>query len=484
MKLRQAGAFVMTRQLPDFWAGGATALIFYVEYLGLGALLADALGPGLVDGAALGALLIVLPVFLSCMFSARTRGASLAGPRAASTALTTKLLLAMTLLSPVLVQQKTAVLALMTASAGITVLAGRHRWLQSRMDRAPRWLVQGFMFATAVGIISGGASAGRLLDCLLVDSAATWLAYLPAVALGIGWKPWVQALLRRLASQHAPQCLQRGCARLQQMGLPAASAISWLIYEQTPLAMPHGPFCGRFGNMRIESSLLFQRLQENFGQLHQLSLPTVGAAVLGGVLVGLVLLLESLTAFALNRGNPTYCKAQPGMLLATAASGLLSATIGAAASSFSTSRTVALRSLGGTGRTAVVAHGFTLVLIAFVAAPWLGQMPRLTGAVALTLVGVQMMSRDMAHFWRGAYQPRALYRRRLSGLSFWLVVGVGVAFNNALVGFLLMAVVCAAGIYLRSRWGSSNDASSRLSGLRAKKAGPRGDDRGPVESTK
>ena len=447
--------FAITRQLPDLWAGGATALIFYVEYLGLGALLAEALGPGLVDGAALGALLIVLPVFLSCMFTARTDGAGLAGPRAASTALTTKLLVLMTLLSPALAHQKTAVLALMTASAGLTVLAGRHRWVQSRMDRAPRWLVQGFMFATAVGIISGGASAGRLLDCLLVDTAATCLAYIPAVTLGVCWKPSIQAMLRKLESTHAWYRLQRGGAKLQQMGLPAGAALSWLIYEQTVLAMPHGSYCGRFGNMRIETSLLFHRLQETSGQLHQLSAPAIGAAMLGGVLVGLVLLLESLTAFALNRGNPAYCKAQPGMLLASAASGLLSATIGAAASSFSTSRTVALRALGGRGRTAVVSHGLVLLLIAFVAAPWLGQMPRLTGAVALTLVGVQMMSRDMAHFWRGVHHPCALSRRRLSGLSFWLVVGIGMFSNNALVGFLLMAIVCTLGSYIRPQVAST-----------------------------
>ena len=435
----------------DVWAGAATAVIFYIEYLGLGSLLGEALRPGLPDGPALGTLLVIVPVVACSLLALGSHGAALAGPRAASLVVVTKLLLVLAAAYPVAQGGKTLLLAVITATAALTLLFGRLAAVQRAIDQAPVWLIQGFMVATALGIVAGGAAAGRVLGCLQVDTWATWGVYLPPVILGLIWKPVFQRLHDLVEQRRGPAGWMYVLKRLTPLGLLAGALASWFLYEHTRLALPNGPWCGRFGDLRMDWSLLDARWSSI---VHPVELPPLGAwlgAAAGGVAVGAVLLLESLTAFAVNGRLTAYARMQPRMLCAAAAGGLLSAAAGGAPASFSTSRTVVLRLLGGQGRWAVPMHGLALLAIVLFATPWLAQVPRLSAAVALTLVGAQMLGRDTERLWEHGYRPGARPALQSAIVGFWMVLGVSLAVNNALVGFLVMAV--AAGVlYPLWRW--------------------------------
>ncbi len=430
----------------DIWAGCATAVIFYIEYLGLGSLLGEALAPGMPQGAALGTMLVIVPVATCSLFSLLSHGATLSGPRTASLLVVTKLLCVLVATYPSLQGSKTVLLAVITATAALTLLCGRHKSVQIAIDKAPKWLTQGFIYATALGIVAGSAAAGRLMSCLQVDSLATLLVYLLPVLLGIAWKPALSCLIEK---SKGPTRLTRTLTFLQPLSLLAAAAVSWLIYEQTSFATPNGPFCGRFGDMRMDWSLLYRRL---FSVINPIDAPPISAlmwAALCGVVVGAVLLLESLTAFAVNDELPAYSRLQPRMLGATAAGNLLAATVGGAPASFSMSRTAILRMLGGYGRWAVPIHGLALLAIVLLATPLLALVPKLTASVALTLVGVQMVGLDTATLWKRGYRPRAVAPRLLAVVMFWLVVVVSLAADSALVGFAVLTVV--AGILFQFR---------------------------------
>lgn len=433
----------------DVWAGCATAVIFYIEYLGLGSLLGEALLPGLPDGAALGTMLVIVPVVACSLLAVLSHGAALSGPRAASMVVATKLLLVLVAAFPGLQGSKTLLLAIITAVAALTLLCGRIRWVQDAISKAPLWLIQGFMYATALGVVAGGAAAGRLLGCLQVDSLGTWLVYLPPVLLGIAWRPALNRLHNAIKASKGSARLLRVLLLLQPLGLLAGAATSWLIYEQTQLAIPHGPFCGRFGDMRMDWSLINSRWLSIIRPFDAPSTSALLWAAMCGVAVGAVLLLESLTAFTVNKKLTAYSRAQPRMLCATAAGGLLAAAAGGAPASFSTSRTVVLRMLGGYGRWAVPVHGLALLAIVLLATPWLAQVPKLSASVALTLVGVQMLGRDTEMLWKHGYRPGAVAPRQGAVVLFWLVLAVSLAANNALVGFVALAAV--AGILFQIR---------------------------------
>ncbi|MGJ7579265.1 hypothetical protein ACSFA3_03685 [Variovorax sp. RHLX14] len=443
MKPHRSTAFPPHSFLADVWAGGATALIFYIEYVGLGSLLGEALLPGIPDGAALGTMLVIVPVVACSLLALASHGAALSGPRAASMVVATKLLTMLVAAYPGLQGDKTLLLAVITATASLTLLFGCMGSVRHAIERAPTWLIQGFMYATALGIVAGSAAAGRLLGCMQVDKLATWLVYLPSVVLGIAWKPVLQRIHGHLARNKGFTRPAHLLLLMQPLGLLAGAATSWLIYERTRLSTPNGPFCGRFGNMQMDWSLLDARW---FDISHSSNIPPTGAlllAALCGVGVGAVLLLESLTAFIVNIKLAAYSSLQPRMLCATSAGGFFAAAVGGAPASFSTSRTVVLRMLGGHGRWAVPAHGLALLAIVLLATPWMAQVPKLSAAVALTLVGVQMLGRDTEMLWKHGYRPGAVAPRQRAIVLFWLVLAVSVAANNALVGFLAMGMVAA-----------------------------------------
>jgi xanthine/uracil/vitamin C permease (AzgA family) len=99
----------------------------------------------------------------------------------------------------------------------------------------------------------------------------------------------------------------------------------------------------------------------------------------------------------------------------------------------------------------VPVHGLALLTIVLLATPWLAQVPRLSAAVALTLVGAQMFGRDTEVLWQHGYRPGARPARQCAVVGFWLVLAVSLAANNALVGFIAMAVVAGLVFQFR-RW--------------------------------
>lgn len=439
----------LERPLVDLWAGAATALIFYVEYLGLGSLLGAAVLPGMPNGAALGAMLVMVPVVAACLFGFASRGAGLAGPRAASTSLTATFLPLIVGAYDGAASARAGLLSVIAAAAALTLLLGRLDVVADKVRRAPKWLVQGFMYATALGIIAGSASAGRLMQCLRVDALASWLAWLLPVLLGIAWKPML-GHLHTYAHEHGVRPERaRALILAQPLGLLVASACSWLIYSRSRLAAPNNGLCGPFGDLRMDWELLADRVGSIGGQIGSLPLEALVVAALCGAVIGLVLVLESLTAFSLNAGLPAYVRCQARMLSAAAAGGLVSATVGSVGASFSTSRTSTLRMMGGWGRWAAPAHGIALLGIAVFAASWVAQVPKLTAAVALTLVGVQMLASDTETLWRRGYRPGAVSPRRSAVVLFWLVLAVSLATNNALAGFVVLGV--GAALYAMAR---------------------------------
>lgn len=439
------------RPLVDLWAGCATALIFYVEYLGLGSLLGSAVLPGMPNGAALGAMLVMVPVVAACLFGLTSRGAALAGPRAASTSLSAALLLLIVGAYDAAESARTALLSVMVVTASLTLLIGRFDAVTVKVRRAPVWLVQGFLYATALGIIAGSASAGRLMQCLRVDALATWLAWLLPVLLGIAWKPVLGRLHAHARQQGVRPERAHALILAQPMGLLVASACSWLIYSHSRLATPSNGLCGPFGDLRMDWGLLLSRMESISGQIESIPLEAVVVAAFCGVVIGLVLVLESLTAFSLNAKLPAYAKCQTRMLAAAAAGGLVAAGVGSVGPSFSTSRTSTLRMMGGWGRWAAPAHGLALLGIAIFAASWVAHIPKLTAAVALTLVGVQMLTSETEILWRHGYRPDAVSPRRTAVVLFWLVLAVSLATNNALMGFVILGAGASMFAFARDR---------------------------------
>ena len=79
-----ASASPWRRAAGNVFAGGFTAIVFYVEYIGMGVVLGGALP--VTGGVALGSAMVVGAVIVNCALGAALRQPLLAGPRAASLA--------------------------------------------------------------------------------------------------------------------------------------------------------------------------------------------------------------------------------------------------------------------------------------------------------------------------------------------------------------------------------------------------------------
>ncbi|RZA04601.1 MAG: hypothetical protein EOP02_40425, partial [Proteobacteria bacterium] len=179
---------LLLRSLTDLWAGGVSALIFYAEYLGLGAALGESFFGRTPTAAANGTLLVLLMVVIGTVMAMFSRVVFLSGPRGASVAILGGLTLWLCTLFATSPAQRTAVVALLLASAGLTVVSARHPRVQIIVRTSPVWLVQGFLCATATNIVAS-AVASKLYGCLQVSEVVTWSIFIPTVILGVGWKP-------------------------------------------------------------------------------------------------------------------------------------------------------------------------------------------------------------------------------------------------------------------------------------------------------
>lgn len=138
---------------------------------------------------------------------------------------------------------------------------------------------------------------------------------------------------------------------------------------------------------------------------------------------------------------------------------LLAATVGGVPASFSMSRTVVLRMLGDYGRWAVPIHVLALLAIVVLAMPLVAQVPKLSASVALTLVGVQMLRRDTEIFWKHEYRLAVVAPRQGVVVLFWSILAVSLAANNALVGFIALAVIAEILFQLR-QWSRRRSRST------------------------
>ena len=423
------------QSLTDVWAGGVSALIFYAEYLGLGAALGESFFGRTPTAAANGTLLVLLMVVIGTVMAMCSRVVFLSGPRGASVAILGGLTLWLCRLFETSPAQRTAVVALLMAGAGLTVLCARHPRAQVILRTAPVWLIQGFLYATATSIVAN-AVASKLYGCLQVSEMMTWSIFLLTVILGVVWKPaLVRAAFGRSFRAH------RLLRLLHPLGLLVATGLSWWAYEATVLARAHDKRCRRLGDDSLDLGLLAEWLR-HVGQVLAGGLPAGAAlaALAAGCLLGLVLLIENVTTFEIDRRTLTVAD-RTRLLEVSAAMNLTAAVVGGSCISYSTSRTMVLRHLGGLGKLALLAHGGVVAAVALLAGQWVAQVPGLTVAVTLTLVGAQMISGDAKMLWRKAYHPRASTPRLMAGAMFWVVLSLSLAVNSSLAGFLAGAFV-------------------------------------------
>jgi MFS superfamily sulfate permease-like transporter len=434
------------RPLVNLWAGAASAGIFYAEYLGLGASLGHALLGDTPTASATGSLLVLLSVVLGALWALPGQAVFLAGPRGASVAILGGLAAWLGHSLGSTPAQQATVVGLLLVGAALAVLGGRHPTVQAVLQKAPVWLVQGFMYATAANIVSG-AVTDKLYGCLLVHEAWSWSLYLPAVALGVLWKPALLALLQQGQSPRTQRLLKA----LQPLGLLVAAAGSWCAYEASMLAMPHAGLCKRLGDTTLDWALLAERAQ-HVSSLFSGALPPLAmlATLATGVLIGLVLLLENLTAFAPD-GDALSAHQRARLLDISVTTNLLAACVGGSCASYSNSRTVALRNLGATHPMAGLVHGLAVAAIALLAGRWVALVPDLTVTVALTLVGIQMIGDATQMLWRHAYHPQAQPPQLLAGALFWVVLLVSIASGKSLLGFLVGAALAWAAHGLAQR---------------------------------
>lgn len=439
--------------LPNLWAGAATAVVFYGEYLGLGSVLGSALvGEGTV-ATAMGTLLILGAVFVGCLLSLASPHVFLGGPRAASIAVLGWLIGTLTIhhhLSPA--QQTTLMSVVLIAAAlmvAIGVLPAFERWLRG----APTWLIYGFMYASALSIISG-AVKGRLIGCFSLDVIATWRIFIVTVAVGVLWKPILLRLTQSAALRGHPGergSIEKALQLLQPIGLLVGAGLSWLLYEISQLAVRSGPACARLGEKELDWALFPQRVLQHAEPFATAMAPVaVITAAVGGLLLGLVLLVESLTALGIDKPQVLLPARRARLLGLSAVTNAAAGVMAAGCSSYSTSRTNTLREMGGTKSLAVLAHGVCVMCIAVLADRWIAQVPQLSVAVALTLVGLQMIGRDILKIWRKAYHPQALPQRVAAGVMFWLVLVCSIGFGNPLWG-LAAGAACALSVPLLRR---------------------------------
>ncbi len=419
----------LRRTAGNLLAGSVTAAVFYAEYIGLGVVLAGALpGPG---GAALGSALVVGAVLVNCLLGAIVRRTLLAGPRAASLAV----LVAGMKLSSSRVMEAGDALPAAIAALFVMLLVAAGVQLAGLLPRVRAWLCctslalrKGFVFSTAVGIVVGAGSA-QLDGCLRVSPVATCVVLAASVAAALGWSRWCRGgALRRMRSP----CLAASLSSFSLLiGVGVACAGHHLLMARSAAAGS----CGLIGGEGLEDAFFaWPGVSVAVLETAASSLPLwvwPALALLGGLL-GLVLLLESLTALRESRDQtpPAEWAAQFKL---RALANLASALFGLAPSSLAIARTNALVECGGRSRAAVALHGLALTVIVLFLCDWIAALPQLAVAAALLLLAVQMIDDDTREqVWRAGYSLHAVPADVRSAWTFWCVVAVSVVCGAAL----------------------------------------------------
>lgn len=410
----------------ELFAGVATAMIFYAEYVGLGSPLGEVwLGQGVVN-LGYGNVLALAAGALACLLALCVPGAYVAGPRAASVAVLMSSLLSLAARYGLEPKAQIACVAIALLTASCTLLLGSFAAVRNAIGSLPAALMQAFNFAIAVFIVSDGVGRA-VIDCQQVDAVLAWTVFVGAVAFGALWVPVCEisaAVLRRPL-----------LVRLAPLGTMAAVALAWYVYEHSALSQGDGLACGRFGPQALRLSVLLERA----GTVWHTAAAGLPLAVWLGALAcglgtGFVLMVECISAFVSADG--ALQPSQAGRLRLIALANCIGAGAGVGPMSCSASRTQAIRLFGGYTRLSVLTHGGAIVVLALLAGPWMAQTPQFAIGVVLALVGINMVTPGMCRMWRDAYDPGAPRDVVQAMSGFWLSVVSALLLDSALAGFL------------------------------------------------
>lgn len=409
----------------DLLAGALTAGVFYAEYISLGVVLGGALP--IAGGAALGSMMVVGAVLINCLLGAALRRPLLAGPRAASLAV----LVAGMKFSVEHAAADSDRLAVAMAALTVMMLTGAAVQLAGLLPRVRAWLCctsvalrKGFVFSTAVGIVVGLGSA-QLDACLRMNPAGTVMVVALAAAAALGWSRWCRP------AAGGPQW--RGA--LAPFSLVIGVAVAGAGYYALLPAPAEPGFCGVLGAGGLHGVM---HLQSGLSPAiwaaasHALPLWVWAVLVLLGMLMGLVLLLETLMALRESRDR-TPAADWPAHIKLRALASLVCAPLGLVPGSISLARTNALAECGGRSRLALLVHGIGLVAIVFFLQEWIAALPQLAVAVALLLLAIQMIDEDTrCSVWRPGYSRHAVPAGVRGTWIFWGVVAVSLACGSVL----------------------------------------------------
>ena len=430
-----------TTLLSDIAAGMLTAVVFYAEYISLGATLgAQIPGAGKDSAHVLGSLLVIGAVMMCCVSSLvwRLPVPLLSGPRAASLLLMIAGLgwvqshaTANLLLRPL---TATVAMGLMLLAASLVQLLGLVRKVRDAVERAPRALTRGFMFVTATGIVAGMVE-NQLSGCLQFDFWPTLVVFGVSVGVASAWMKWCDqgASVRK---------------RLKVGTIFVGMGVAWGGYAWLLPGASSRNGCGTLGAVGLRWETLGERFIGNLpldAAWHGLN-PLQWLVIAGiGVAMGLVQLIESLMALEANDRIGTDHDIWPRYIAASATANLFSATFGLASSAWSGARSTTLAQSHASTRVAVASHGIALMVLALAATRLVAALPVLAVAVALTLVAVQMIDeKTEKEVWQAGYQKLAAPRQVQAAWLFWVVVCTGFFSGKAIYGLLAGAVLAGA----------------------------------------
>lgn len=410
----------------DLFAGCFTAVVFYAEYIGMGVVLGGALPGPVASSVALGCTMVVGAVVVNCVLGAALREPLLAGPRAASLAvLVAGMKFSADYASSEAARLPAALAALATILlvAAVTQLAGTLPRVRAWLEFTSVALRKGFVFSTAVGIVVGLASA-QLDGCLRVSPALTVAVMAASVAVALQWSRW---------------CSQPGSGpqrrRLAPFSLIIGTALASAGYYALLAPFAVQDLCATVGGAAPDGTPLLQTVMSAATlDVAARSLPIWiwPLLVLVGALLGLVLLLESLTALRETR-QPTPLAVWSAHLKLRALVNVAAAPLGLACSSVSMVRTNALTESAGSTRLAVLFHGVALVAILLFLQDWIRVVPQIAVAVALMLLAIQMIDEETrTDIWRSGYGLNASPARVRSAWGFWGVVALSLAVGAVL----------------------------------------------------
>jgi MFS superfamily sulfate permease-like transporter len=428
----------------DIWAGVLTGAVFYAEYISLGAALGNTLpGP---SGAAMGTLMVLGAVIVSCIVALLLPRPLLTGPRAASLAVLIagmKFASAQALHPEVRLEVALVALTAMLLTAAGVQLLGLLRPVQTWIYHCHVAIRKGFMFASGIGIVAGLGTA-QLDGCLRIAPAPVTAIVVASVIAALTWNAWCKY----------PGNSKSPFAKLGPLAIPVGVAMASAGYYLFIVDQATGGYCGTLGSTGLKIALLGDIVTGPTAiqaAAHNLPLWVWPLLLAIGVMLGGVMLLETLTTLRDSKDHSDRA-VWAIHIKGSALVNLLGAPLGLSCASLSTSRTNALIESHAASRLAVLAHGACVLILVLCFSPLIARLPQLAIAVALLLVAIQMIddeTRDAV--WRGGFASGARPAQLHTTWAFLCVLAAsviaGVAMHNLGWGFgggPLVALVLAA----------------------------------------